>query len=682
MKDKEKGVPSSALSHDQAAKRLIQLRREVEYHEKKYYVDNDPQVSDTEFDRLAAELKSLESLYPDLITPESPTQRVGGKPVEGFASVSHSRPMLSMDNCYSVEELREFETRLRRLLPSAEVRYIAELKIDGLGIALHYRGGKYIQAVTRGDGQRGDDVTANVKTIKSLPLVIPEMRNVEVRGEVYLPFGSFRKINQEREDNGESLFANPRNAAAGSIRLLDPRLVAGRGLEIFLYTLYVQAQEPPAQGQTLTRLRDLGFKINPHSRSCRTLDEVIAYWEEWKDKRDFLDYDCDGVVIKVDDLEQRRTLGITAKSPRWAISFKFPARQATTRVIKIEVQVGRTGALTPVAVLEPVKLSGTTISRSTLHNEEELRRKDIREGDIVLLERSGDVIPQVVSVMKDLMKKRRMRRKGEFRFPIKCPVCKSKTFKPEGEVISRCLNPSCPARLRESVLHFASRRAMDIEGLGEALVDQLLDKGLIKQIPDLYRLRQDSLAQLERMGAKSAQNLLAQVERSKQRDASALIFALGIRHVGERTARDLAEHFGDLASLSRASIEDLTRIPEVGPKVAESIVFFFQQPENKELLLALREAGLNFASAKKPGVKGPLGGKVFVFTGGLASFTREEAGRLVEQLGGQVHSELTKKATHVVVGDSPGSKLAKAQKLGLAILTEADFLKLIKKPSP
>jgi DNA ligase (NAD+) len=671
-------MPSSALSREQAAKRLVQLRREIEYHEKKYYVDNDPQISDAEFDRLMAELKNLESRHPDLITPESPTQRVGGKPVEGFATVSHGLPMLSMDNCYSVEELQEFKARLHRLLPSAEIRYVAELKIDGLGIVLRYQEGKYVQAVTRGDGQRGDDVTANVKTIKSLPLTIPETRGVEARGEIYLPFASFTKINQEREDNGESLFANPRNAAAGSIRLLDPSLVAGRELGIFLYTLYLQDREPPTQWETLTRLRALGFKTNPHSRRCRTLEEVIAYWEEWKDKRDSIDYDCDGVVVKVDDLEQRRQLGITAKTPRWAISFKFPARQATTRVQDIVVQVGRTGALTPVAVLEPVKLSGTTISRSTLHNEEELKRKDVRIGDFVLIERSGDVIPRVVAVMKE----RRTGREKKFRFPTKCPICHSKTFKPEGEVISRCSNPSCPARLRESILHFASRRAMDIEGLGEALVDQLLDKGLVRQIPDVYRLRQDDLVKLERMGTKSAQNLLDQIEGSQQRDVSALIFALGIRHVGERTALDLAEHFGDLAALSRASNDDLMRIPEVGPKVAESIVFFFQQPENKELLGALKEAGLNFSGLKKPKAEGPLRGKVFVFTGGLASFSREEAGRLVEQLGGMVQADVTKKTTHVVAGEAPGSKLAKAQKLGLVILSETDFLKLIKSPLP
>ncbi len=671
-------MPSSALSREQAAKRLVRLRREIECHEKKYYVDNDPQISDAEFDRLMAELKNLESRHPDLITPESPTQRVGGKPVEGFATVRHGLPMLSLDNCYSVEELQEFEARLHRLLPSAEIRYVAELKIDGLGIALRYQEGKYVQAVTRGDGQGGDDVTANVKTIKSLPLTIPETRGVEARGEIYLPFASFSKINQEREDNGEALFANPRNAAAGSIRLLDPSLVAGRELGIFLYTLYLQDREPPTQWETLTRLKALGFKTNPHSRRCRTLEEVIAYWEEWKDKRDSIDYDCDGVVVKVDDLEQRRQLGLTAKTPRWAISFKFPARQATTRVQDIIVQVGRTGALTPVAVLEPVKLSGTTISRSTLHNEKELKRKDVRIGDFVLIERSGDVIPRVVAVMKE----RRTGREKKFRFPNKCPICHSKTFKPEGEVISRCSNPSCPARLRESILHFASRRAMDIEGLGEALVDHLLNKGLVRQIPDVYRLRQDDLVKLERMGTKSAQNLLDQIEGSKQRDVSALIFALGIRHVGERTALDLAEHFGDLAALSRASNDDLMRIPEVGPKVAESIVFFFQQPENKELLGALKEAGLNFSGLKKPKAEGPLRGKVFVFTGGLNSFSREEAGRLVEQLGGMVQADVTKKTTHVVAGETPGSKLAKAQKLGLVILSETDFLKLIKSPLP
>jgi len=670
-------VSPSSMTKAQARERLAALRREIEFHEKKYYVDNDPRITDRDFDRLMEELKALEARFPDLVTPESPTQRVGEKPGEGFATVPHSRPMLSLDNCYSVEELREFEERLRRLLPGEEVRYTAELKIDGLGIAVLYEGGKFRRAVTRGDGRQGDDVTANVRTIKSLPLAVEEKERLEVRGEIFLPFSSFRNINREREEAGEPLFANPRNAAAGSIRQLNPAVVAGRGLDIFLYTLFLRDEEPPTQGETLRELKRLGFKVNPHWRACRNLNEVVAYWEEWKDKRDSLEYDCDGVVVKVDSLAQRRALGLTAKSPRWAMSFKFPARQATTRVEKIEVQVGRTGALTPVAVLEPVGIGGTTVSRSTLHNEEELKRKDVRVGDTVLVERSGDVIPRVVEVIKD----RRPRGAKPFVFPSKCPICRSEVFKPEGEVISRCLNASCPARLRESILHFASRRAMDIEGLGEALVDQLLERGLIGKIPDLYRLKLEDLSGLERMGAKSSQNLLDRLAQSKSRDLSALIFALGIRHVGERTARDLAEHFAGLEDLGRASAEELTAIPDIGPRVAESIAFFFKQPENRALLEDLRKAGLNLVSRERPAKGGPLAGRVFVFTGGLDSFSRDEAGRMVESLGGRVASDVTRKATHVVVGDSPGSKLAKARNLGLAVLSEEDFLKLVGKSS-
>ncbi len=667
---------SAPSSREQAAKKILKLRSEIEYHEKKYYVDNDPQVSDAKFDQLMDELKELERTHPDLVTPESPTQRVGEKPVEGFVPVAHSRPMLSIDNCYNEDELREFGERTEKLLPGQNIEYVAELKIDGLGIALRYRDGRYEQAVTRGDGQRGDDVTANVKTIKSLPLFIRDTREVEVRGEIYLPFASFQKLNREREEDGESLFANPRNAAAGSVRLLDPRLVAGRGLSMFLYALFIDGQELPSQWETLGTLKSLGFKTNPASRLCRSLDEAVLFWREWRDRRDSLEYDCDGVVVKVNALSQRQALGNTSKSPRWAVSFKFPARQATTRVKGIIIQVGRTGALTPVAVLEPVKLSGTTISRSTLHNEEELKRKDVRVGDTVLIERSGDVIPSVVAVMKE----RRTGRERPFPWPDRCPVCHGQTFRPEGEVISRCVNPSCPAKLRESVLHFASRRAMNIDGLGEALVDQLLEKRLVRGIPDLYSLRLEDLTGLERMGPKSSQNLLDELERSKARDASALIFALGIRHVGERTARDLAERFGGLEALSRASVEELTAVPDIGPKVAESIAFFFDQPENDELLRRLEQAGLNFsARAEKGRPGGPLTGMVFVFSGGLSRYSRDEAGRLVEDMGGRVHTDVTKTTTHIVTGDNPGSKLAKARKLGLPILSEEDFLKLVGK---
>jgi DNA ligase (NAD+) len=667
-------MPQS-LSREQAVKKISKLRQEIAYHEKKYYTDNDPQISDYEFDLLVRELKDVEALFPDLITPESPTRRVGEKPVEGFPTVTHRLPMLSLDNCYTVEELREFEERIRRLLPGQKIAYTAELKIDGLGISILYRNGRFSRGVTRGDGVRGDDVTANVKTIRSLPLEIKEAREVEVRGEIYLPFDSFQKLNQEQEKNGRALFANPRNAASGSIRQLDPREVATRRLDAFLYYIYVDGREPETQWGSLQRLKELGFKINPHSRRCPDLQDAIDFWEEFREKRDKLDYDVDGIVIKVDRAEQRDALGTTAKSPRWAISFKFPARQATTKVREILVQVGRTGALTPVAVLEPVKLSGITITRSTLHNEDEIKRKDVRVGDWVLLERSGDVIPRIVAVMKE----RRSGKVKKFVFPLHCPVCGSSTFKPEGEVISRCTNLSCPARLRESLLHFASRRAMNIEGLGEALIDQLLAKRLVGTIPDIYSLRSEDLVELERMGPKSAQNLLEEIEKSKQRDLGAILFALGIRHVGERLAQTLAGHFRTLDALAQATSEELTEVEDVGPTVAESIVFFFRQPENSALLRRLKEAGLNFRSRREQAKKRTLEGKSFVITGALAGFTREEAKELIENLGGKVSSSVSSQTDFLIVGESPGSKVDKARALGIALLSEGDFLKLVGK---
>jgi len=666
---------SQSLSHAQAARRIPKLRQEIEYHEKKYYVDNNPQISDFEFDKLVKELQELEGRFPDLVTPESPTQRVGEKPVEGFPTVSHRLPMLSLDNCYTVEELREFEERLRKLLPGETIDYVAELKIDGLSISILFRGGKYAQAVTRGDGLRGDDVTASVKTIRSLPLVIGDRREVEVRGEVYLPFESFRKINREQENQGKPPFANPRNAASGSIRLLDSKEVGRRRLDAFLYYIYVDGREQPTQWEGLQKLRQEGFKANPHSLHCRTLQEVIDYWEEWREKRDGLDYDVDGIVIKVNSAEQRAALGTTAKSPRWAISFKFPARQATTKILDIRVQVGRTGALTPVADLEPVRLSGTTITRSTLHNEDEVRRKDIRVGDWVLIERSGDVIPKVVAVMKE----RRTGKEKKFAFPTHCPVCGSAAFRPEGEVISRCTNPSCPAKLRESLLHFASRRAMDIEGLGDSLVDQLLEKKLVGAIPDVYSLRYDDLVSLERMGPKSSQNLLDEIEKSKKRELTALVFALGIRHVGERLAQTLAEHFRTLDALASASAEKLTEVEDVGPKVAESIVFFFRQPENTALIRKLKEAGLNFRSHADRRGGQPLAGKKFDLTGTLASMERDEAKEVIESLGGKVTSSVSSTTDYLVVGESPGSKLDKARELEIATLNEQEFLKLVGK---
>ena len=667
--------PSQAGPRDRA--RVESLRRKIVYHERKYYVDNDPQISDAEFDRLVAELREREARFPDLVTPESPTQRVGEKPAEGFPSVVHRTPMLSIDNGYAEEEIRAFEDRVRKLLPDRPISYAAELKIDGLGISILYRGGKFARAVTRGDGVRGDDVSGNVKTIRALPLAIEAGGEVEVRGEVYLPFSSFREINREREEAGEALFANPRNAAAGSVRLLDPRIVASRGLSVFLYYLVIDGKEEASQWGALRKLRELGFPTEPHSRFCRTLDDVLAYYREWNAKRDALEFDADGIVVKVDGADERRELGTTAKSPRWAISYKFPARQATTRVNDIVIQVGRTGALTPVAILEPVKLSGTTISRSTLHNEEELRRKDVRVGDHILLERSGDVIPQVVSVMKE----RRPRGAKAFAWPKRCPVCGSKVFRPEGEVISRCVNASCPARVRESVLHFASRRAMDIDGLGEAIVDQLLARGLVRSLPDLYGLRFEDLVELERFGPKSARNLLDEIAASKSRGLARLLYALGIRHVGERLAQTLAARYRSLGALEAAGRDDLVETEDVGPKVAESILFFFAQPENRELIRRLREGGIDDRAAEAAAGPKPLAGQVFVITGTLTAMTRDEARELLEGLGAEIGSSVTRKTTGLVVGDTPGSKLDRARKLGVRIIEEGDFLKLVgKKP--
>jgi len=666
---------AGSLSRREAVQKIAELREEIAFHEKKYYVDNDPQISDFEFDRLMKRLEDLESRFPDLITPESPTQRVGERPIDGFASVAHANPMLSIDNCYNEQGLRDFEDRVRKLLPGEEIAFVAEHKIDGLGISILFRGGRFVRAITRGDGVRGDDVTANVKTIKSLPLLIRERGEVEVRGEIYLPSDAFLKINREREEREEALFANPRNAAAGSIRLLDSREVARRRLDVFLYYILIDGEEPPTQWKSLLRLKDLGFKTNPHSRFCRSLEDVIAYYEEWNEKRDTLDYEADGIVVKIDSAAQRQVLGATAKSPRWAISYKFPARQATTRINDIIIQVGRTGALTPVALLESVKLSGTTISRSTLHNEDEIRRKDIRIGDIILLERSGDVIPHVVSVMKE----RRTGKEKPFVWPKSCPVCGAAVFRPEGEAISRCINPSCPAKLRESILHFASRRAMNIDGLGEALVDQLLEKSLIRELPDLYSLKFEDLAGLERMGPKSSRNLLDQIEASRTRDLSRLIFALGIRHVGEKLAQTLAGRLHSLDDLACARIEDLTGIEDVGPKVAESIVFFFAQDASRRLLARLKEAGLNLSAGGGKSISGPLKGQVFVLTGTLSCCSRDEAKERIEGLGGTTATALSGKTTYLVVGESPGSKLDKAKKLGIRTIGEEEFLKLLKK---
>lgn len=666
---------STNFSLKAASEKAAELKDKIIAHEKKYYVENDPQISDLEFDLLIKELQAIEKEFPELLTPQSPTQRVGEQPIEGFVSVGHRIPMLSLDNCYKKSELFEYEERIKKIVQNKNIEYTAELKIDGLGISILYRNGKYTQALTRGDGSRGDDVTANVKTIKSLPLLIDYSGELEVRGEIFLPFTSFKTINEERQTRGEPLFANPRNAAAGSLRLLDPKEVNSRKLDIFLYSIFLNGKENKTQWENLSKLKELGFKTNPASRICNSNKDILLYYEKWTKQRENLDYDVDGIVIKVNSTEMQKTLGATAKFPRWAISYKFPARQATTRIQKIIIQVGRTGALTPVAFLDPVKLSGITISRSTLHNEYEIKRKDVRIGDYVLVERSGDVIPKVVSVLKE----RRTGEEKKFSFPEKCPVCNSSTFKPEDEKISRCTNPSCPAKLRESLLHYSSRRAMNIEGMGGAIVDQLLERRLVKKIPDIYSLELNVLAGLERMGEKSAKNLLDEIEGSKKSDLSRFIFALGIRYVGERTSRALADHFNDLETLAGSHFEELIQIEDVGDKVADSVIFFFQQPENIALTQKIKETGLVF-SPRGTGEKKTslLAGNIFVLTGKLSSLSREEAKNKIEDNGGIVTSSVSRKTNYVVAGESPGSKKQMAQDLEIPIINEEEFLTLIK----
>jgi len=663
------------MNREEAEKRIKELREEIRYHERKYYVENSPVISDYQFDMLLKELERLESLFPDLITPDSPTQRVGGEPAEGFPAVFHEKPMLSLDNTYSYEEIREFEKRIRRIIPDEKIDYVAELKIDGLSMSIIYENGVLSRGVTRGDGIKGEDVTHNVKTIRSIPLKIEEQRKVEVRGEIYLPYPSFRKINEERLERGEPLFANPRNAAAGSMRTLDPKEVAGRGLDSFIYYIFIDGNEPfETHWENLSLLKKLGFKTNPNSRYCRNIEEVIEFCEEWKEKKEKLDYEIDGVVIKVNSIRLQKILGATSKFPRWAIAYKYPPKQAVTKLREIIVQVGRTGALTPVAVFDPVELSGSTVTRATLHNEEEIQRKDIRIGDYIIVEKAGEVIPYVVGPVKE-------RRTGEekvFVMPKYCPICGSEVYKPEGEVISRCLNASCPGKIKESILHFASRKAMNIEGLGEALVDQLVEKGIVKSISDLYNLKYEDLVKLERMGPKSSRNLLEQIENSKKNDLSKLIYALGIRYVGEHIAEILAENFDSIDDLAKAKREELLKIREIGEKVAESIEMFFKQKENLELIERLKSAGVNVKSKKEEKVvKDVLKGKSFVITGTLSKYTRDEAEKLIVSLGGKVSSSVSSKTDYLIVGSEPGSKLEKARALGVKIISEEEFLKMI-----
>lgn len=663
------------------AERIAALRAQIRHHEERYYVLADPEISDAEFDALMDELEALEREHPGLVTPDSPTQRVGGRPVEGFATVEHRVPMLSLDNAYSDDELRAFDERARRGLGVGEaaLAYVAELKIDGLSMSLTYEDGLLVRGVTRGDGQRGEDVTSNVRTVRAIPLQLRDAApgRLEVRGEVYLPREAFERVNREREARDEPLFANPRNAAAGAIRNLDPRLVARRGLSAFVYQwLGSSGTLSDRHSATLQRLRALGLPVEPHWRVCRGVGEVLAYCEEWRERRHDLPFDTDGVVIKLDEVALRERLGATSKFPRWALAFKFPAEQATTRLLKIDVNVGRTGAVTPFAVLEPVRVSGSTIGLATLHNEQEVARRDIREGDTVLVEKGGDVIPKVVKAILSA----RPAGSVPWKMPSACPVCGSALHKPEGEVVWRCVNSACPARLRRGLEHFASRRAMDIEGLGEALIEQLAATGLVRDYADLYRLQVEPLAALERMGKKSAQNLVGQIDRSRSNDPWRLLYGLGIRHVGERAAQVLTAAFGSIEAVERATVDELQGVNEIGPVVAQSIREYFDEPRNQALLRRLREAGVRTegprAAAPAAG-GGPLAGKTFVLTGTLSSMSREEAAAAIEALGGKVSGSISRKTSWLVVGADAGSKLDKARALGVATLDEAAFLALV-----
>jgi DNA ligase (NAD+) len=671
-----------------AKKQLAKLREEIRHHEYQYHVLDAPEISDAAYDALMRELRALEAGHPELVTTDSPTQRVGGKPKEGFAKVKHSRPMLSLDNVTSEEELREWEMRVHSLTADAAVSYIGELKMDGISLALHFSPGDdgiamLSRAVTRGDGVTGEDVTTNVRTIRSVPLSISAERlrrakmpqSFEVRGEVVMPVKAFLKLNQEREQQGLSPAANPRNAAAGTIRTLEPNIVAQRQLDFYAY-FALEAGGENLFAEQLTALDALtaaGFRVNPHHRAFDRIEELVAFVEKAERERETLGYEIDGVVIKVNRTALQQQLGYTGRAPRWAVAYKFAARSAITRVEAIQVQVGRTGKLTPVAVLKPVEVGGTTVSRATLHNADEIARLGLKIGDSVLVERGGDVIPKIVEVVAD-----RDHPRGEdgFTFPDRCPICHSEVVRAQGEVDYRCVNVDCPARLKESLLHFASRGVMNIEGLGEALVNQLLEQKLVASIADLYSLQEPQLLSLERIGKKSADTLLAEIENSKKAPLHRVLFGLGIRFVGERTAQLLASAFGSMDALMTAQVEELERVHEVGPRMAQAIVEFFAEKQNVDLVERLRHAGLTFTAEKKQ-KSSELAGLTFVLTGTMAGLTRDEAKARIESAGGRVSGSVSKKTSYVVTGEDAGSKLDKARALKIPILEEADLLAML-----
>jgi DNA ligase (NAD+) len=711
------------MKHPNLQLEIDTLRDQIRHHEYRYYVLDDPEISDAEFDRLMNELKKLEAAHPELITPDSPTQRVGGKPREGFVKVAHSAPMLSLDNAYNEEELRDWERRVHELSGRKDIEYVCELKLDGMSLALRYEDGKLVRGITRGDGSTGEDVTSNVRTVRSVPLSIsPEKLkksgipvDFEVRGEMLMPIASFKKMNEERAKQELSQFANPRNATAGTVRQLEPSITAQRRLDYFAYMLIASPQAKtgedarhptnsnsgyggtgvparaeiidsggagaparaitvfPNHWQTLNALDDAGFKVNPRRALATSFEEILEFINQWEDKRETLPYEIDGVVIKVNSTALQRELGFTGKAPRWAIAYKYAARGGITQIENIHVQVGRTGKLTPVAELKPVPIGGTTVSRATLHNMDEIERLGVKIGDWVEVERGGDVIPKVTRVVDD---KDHPRGHKSFHMPEKCPVCGGHVVRAEGEADHRCVNQKCPAKLRETILHFASRGVMNIDGMGDALVTQLTERGVVKDVADIYKLKKTQLLSLERMGEKSADNVLREIDNSKKLPLERVIYGLGIRFVGERTAQFLAEHFGDISALEKAGEEELQQVEEVGPRIAKSIVEFFAEPRNRELVEELRAAGLTLKGKKKErGTR--LAGKTFVLTGTLGNYTRDEAKKLIEDAGGKVVGSVSKKTDYVVAGADAGSKLDKAKELGVAVVDEKGMEKLL-----
>ncbi|WP_174615855.1 NAD-dependent DNA ligase LigA [Virgibacillus ihumii] len=665
------------MEKQEAQQRIAELTDLLNQYNYEYHVLDNPSVPDAEYDQKMQEIRKLEEQFPELVTPESPTQRVGGEPLEAFQKVQHNVPMLSLGNAFGADDLRDFARRARQGT-DAPISYVCELKIDGLAVSLLYENGKFVRGATRGDGTTGEDITSNLRTIRSMPLTIKDTETIEVRGEAFMPHQSFLKLNEQREKNDAEPFANPRNAAAGSLRQLDPKIAASRNLDIFLYGVGEwESGNLSSHSERLKYLKELGFKTNSEWKKCETIEEVIEYVEYWENERPNLNYEIDGIVVKVDNLDQQEELGFTAKSPRWAIAYKFPAEEVITTIREIELSVGRTGVITPTALLDPVKVAGTTVQRASLHNEDLIREKDIRLGDTVVIKKAGDIIPEVVRAVQE----KRTGEEKEFFMPEECPECDSELVRLEEEVALRCINPSCPAQLKEGLIHFVSRNAMNIDGLGEKVIIQLFRENLVHTIADIYRLKEEDLLQLERMGEKSVSNLLQAIETSKENSLERLLFGLGIRFIGSKAAKTLASHFEKMENLQQATFEDVVAIDEIGEKMADSIVRYFEEVEVKELINELDNLGVNmeYTGPKQQDISGDsvFTGKTVVLTGKMEWFTRKEAKEAIEQLGGTVTGSVSKKTDFVIAGEDAGSKLEKAQKLGVTVWSEEQLSEVL-----